>query len=69
MLYKLGPGAAWPYLFAVVLIPLVAVFLLLGLGPDLGLSLEFLNQIPETSAGGNCPAPLAGAGVPGAPPS
>ena len=59
--FKLGPERARPYLFAVILIPFVAVFLLLGFGPDLGLSLEFLNQIPETSALGVIALlPLAG---------
>lgn len=59
--FKLGPERARPYLFAVILIPFVAVFLLLGFGPDLGLSLEFLNQIPETGALGVIALlPLAG---------
>ena len=59
--YKLGPERARPYLLAVLLIPFVAVFLLLRFGPDLGLSLEFLNQIPETSALGVIALlPLAG---------
>lgn len=48
--YKLGAERARPYLFAVIFFPFVAVFLLLRFGSDLGLSLEFLNQIPETSA-------------------
>ena len=44
-----------------LLIPFVAVFLLLRFGSDLGLSLEFLNQIPETSALGIIALiPLAG---------
>ena len=61
VVYQLGPERARPYLFAVILIPFVAVFLLLGFGPDLGLSLEFLNQIPETSALGVIALlPLAG---------
>ena len=65
--FKLGPERARPYLFAVILIPFVAVFLLLGFGPDLGLSLEFLNQIPETSALGIIALiPLAGLAGPGA---
>ena len=48
--YKLGPERARPYLFAVILIPFVAVFLLLRFGSDLGLSLAFLNQLSETAA-------------------
>ena len=44
-----------------LLIPFVAVFLLLRFGSDLGLNLEFLNQIPETSALGIIALiPLAG---------
>ena len=40
---------------------LPAVFLLLRFGSDLGLNLEFLNQIPETSALGIIALiPLAG---------
>ena len=31
-------------------IPFIAVFLLLRFGKDLGLSLEFLNQMPEWNA-------------------
>ena len=59
--YKLGPERARPYLLAVLLIPFVAVFLLLRFGSDLGLNLEFLNQIPETSALGIIALiPLAG---------
>ena len=48
--YKLGPERARPYLFAVIFLPFVAVFLLLRFASDLGLSLEFLNQLPETAA-------------------
>ena len=41
--------------------PFNAIFLLLEFGPDLGLSLEFLNQMPETSALGVIALlPLAG---------
>lgn len=59
--YKLGPERARPYLFAVIFIPFIAIFLLLEFGPDLGLSLEFLNQMPETSALGVIALlPLAG---------
>ena len=58
--YKLGPERARPYLFAVVLIPFVGLFLLLRFG-DLGLSLEFLNQLPEINALGVIALlPLAG---------
>ena len=48
--YKLGPERARPYLLAVLFIPFIAVFLLLRFGKDLGLSLEFLNQMPELNA-------------------
>ena len=59
--YKLGPERARPYLFAVVLIPFVGLFLLLRFGGDLGLSLEFLNQLPELNALGVIALlPLAG---------
>lgn len=59
--YKLGAERARPYLFAVVFFPFVAIFLLLRFGSDLGLSLEFLNQMPETSALGVIALiPLAG---------
>ena len=59
--YKLGPARARPYLFAVILIPFAAVFLLLRFGGDLGLSLEFLNQLPEINALGVIALiPLAG---------
>ena len=59
--YKLGPERARPYLFAVILIPFAAVFLLLRFGGDLGLSLEFLNQLPEINALGVIALiPLAG---------
>ena len=59
--YKLGAERARPYLFAVIFIPFIAIFLLLEFGPDLGLSLEFLNQMPETSALGVIALlPLAG---------
>ena len=59
--YKLGPERARPYLFAVVLIPFVGLFLLLRFGGDLGLSLEFLNQLPEINALGVIALlPLAG---------
>lgn len=59
--YKLGPERARPYLFAVVLIPFVGLFLLLRFGGDLGLSLEFLNRLPEINALGVIALlPLAG---------
>lgn len=48
--YKMGAERARPYLFAVIFIPFVVFFLLLRFGKDLGLSLSFLNQLPETSA-------------------
>ena len=48
--YKLGPERARPYLFALCLIPFAGVFLLLKFGKDLGLSLEFLNRMPELNA-------------------
>ena len=48
--YKLGPERARPYLLAVLFIPFIAVFLLLRFGKDLGLSLAFLNQMPELNA-------------------
>ena len=45
----------------VVLIPFVVLFLLLRFGGDLGLSLEFLNQLPEINALGVIALiPLAG---------
>ena len=59
--YKLGAERARPYLFAVIFIPFIAIFLLLEFGPDLGLSLEFLNQLPELNALGVIALlPLAG---------
>ena len=59
--YKLGAERARPYLFAVIFIPFIAIFLLLRFGPDLGLSLEFLNRMPEISALGVIALlPLAG---------
>ena len=48
--FKLGPERARPYLFAVILFPFVAVFLLIRFGADLGLSLAFLDRLPELSA-------------------
>ena len=59
--YKLGPERARPYLFAVIFIPFIALFLLLRFGHDLGLSLEFLNRLPELNALGVIALlPLAG---------
>ena len=59
--YKLGVEQARPYLFAVIFLPFIATFLLLRFGSDLGLSLDFLNQIPETAAVGAIGlVPLAG---------
>ncbi len=59
--YKLGPERARPYLFAVIFIPFIAFFLLMEFGPDLGLSLEFLNRLPEINALGVIALiPLAG---------
>ena len=59
--YKLGPERARPYLFAVIFIPFIAFFLLMEFGGDLGLSLEFLNRLPEINALGVIALiPLAG---------
>lgn len=59
--YKLGPERARPYLFAVIFIPFIVLFLLLRFGHDLGLSLEFLNRLPELNALGVIALlPLAG---------
>ena len=59
--YKLGPERARPYLFAVIFIPFVVIFLLIRFGSDLGLSLEFLNRMPEINALGVIALlPLAG---------
>ena len=61
MLGSLGPERARPYLFAIVLIPFIVIFLLLRFGGDLGLSLEFLDRLPEINALGVIALlPLAG---------
>ena len=48
--FRARPERARPYLFALCLIPFAGVFLLLKFGKDLGLSLEFLNRMPELNA-------------------